>query len=405
MYFKEFEILKRIELEALEQIKNFKKRDIFFEIPWEENGLILWWERWVGKTTLLLQKRVESENAFYFSADNVIIQEIGLFKFVYFLYNEKNIKNIFIDEIFKYKNWSIELKNIIDSLPNLKIYCSWSNSLNLFKGITDLWRRTLDIKIDGFSFREFLNFKFWYDFKKINFEEILYNHQNIASNILPQIKNFFSKWEEYIKKWIYPFWINLKEEIFFIKLERTLQRIIVEDLPSIRNFDTITIENLKKLFYFLSNIPPSELSISNLASKIWINKVTLSEVLNLLNYIWTIFLIPKYWNISDRIRKNYKILLSNPNKYFVYNLSPDIGTIRESTFIFFIKHIKNLEIFYWWVNDYIIKILDKTFNFEIGWKSKIKRKNKYKNTFLILDNLDISNDKNIIPLWLFGFLR
>jgi hypothetical protein len=37
MYFKEFNILKRLEIEALEQIKNFKKRDLFFEIPWEEN--------------------------------------------------------------------------------------------------------------------------------------------------------------------------------------------------------------------------------------------------------------------------------------------------------------------------------------------------------------------------------
>lgn len=405
MYFKEFNILKRLEIEALEQIKNFKKRDLFFEIPWEENWIILRWERWVWKTTLLLQKRTELENAFYFSADNVIIQDIGLFKFIYFLYYEKNIKNIFIDEIFKYKNWPLEIKNIIDSLPNLKIYCSWSNSLNLFKWITDLWRRTFDIQVWWFSFREFLNFKYWYNFKKLSLEEILSNHQNIASNILPKIKNFFSKWNEYLEKWVYPFWIDLKKEIFFSKLERTLQRIILDDLPSIKNFDTITIENLKKLFYFLSNIPPSELSISNLASKIWINKVTLSEVLNLLDYIWVIFLIPKYWNISDRIRKSYKILLSNPNKYFIYNLSPDIWTIRESTFIFFVKHIKNLEIFYWWKNDYIINLETKTFNFEIGWKSKTKKKSKYKNTILILDNMDISNNKNIIPLWLFGFLR
>ena len=404
MYFKEYEILKRLETSFLKQFWKFKRRDIFNKIPWHHSWIILWWERWVGKTTLLIQKRIETTDAFYFSADNVLISNIWLFRFVYFLYEEKRIRNLFIDEIFKYPNWIQELKNILDSFPDLKLYCSGSSALELYSWIADLGRRIIDIEIKGFSFREFLNFKYWYNFDSLSFDEILNNHLNLASEILPQIEGFFSKWLEYIKKWIYPFGVDLEDEIFFTKLENTLQRIILQDLSAIKNFDSLTIKHLEKLFYFIANIPPSELTISSLASKIWINKVTLSNVLSLLNKIWVIFLVPKYWNVSDILRKSYKILFSNSNKYYVYNIEPNVWTIRECLFLFFVSFIKKAEVFCGKWNDYYLKFFENTLNFEIWGESKKRKKRKYwKWVYLVLD-IDISNDKSIIPLWLLGFL-
>jgi predicted AAA+ superfamily ATPase len=38
-----------------------------------------------------------------------------------------------IDEIYKYPNWTLELKNIIDSFPVKKIIFSGSSSLDIVK--------------------------------------------------------------------------------------------------------------------------------------------------------------------------------------------------------------------------------------------------------------------------------
>jgi len=404
-FFEEYEILQGIEKKLLEEIQSLPKRDIFFSIPWEQDNIILWWERGVGKTTLLLQKRGETDKSFYFSADNVIIQQAGLFKFVFFLYEEIGIKNFFIDEIFKYSNWTVELKNIIDSLPGSKVYASGSSALELYRWIADLGRRTTDIQVKGFSFREFLNFKYWYKLPILSLEDILTNHQQLSTLIASEIDWLFSKWKEYIRQGVYPFGVFLDEDSFFLKLQKTLERIIVWDLPSIKNFDTLTIRSLQKLFYFLSHIPPSEISISSLADKIGINKVTLSQVLDLLDKIWVIFLVPKYGSLTDKLRKQYKIFLSNPNKYFAYNRRPSEWTLRESAFLFFVSFIRWAEVFAGKGSDFWLQVGEKTFKFEIWWKSKAGKKAKYQGwTYLVIDDIKVSNEKNVIPLWIFGFL-
>ncbi|MDR2640462.1 MAG: AAA family ATPase [Candidatus Peribacteria bacterium] len=47
------------------------------------------------------------------------------------------VKNFFIDEIFRYENWKQELKNIIDSF-DINLYFSGSSSLALYDGVIDL---------------------------------------------------------------------------------------------------------------------------------------------------------------------------------------------------------------------------------------------------------------------------
>lgn len=49
-------------------------------------------------------------DTFYFSADNTYFEDVTLLEFVNDLYQQKAIRNIFIDEVHKYKNWNQELK-------------------------------------------------------------------------------------------------------------------------------------------------------------------------------------------------------------------------------------------------------------------------------------------------------
>jgi hypothetical protein len=132
--------------------------------------------------------------------------------------------------------------------------------------------------------------------------------------------------------------------------------------------------------------------------------VVVENALVLLNKIWLVSLIPKFWNLSDRVRKEYKILLWNPNLYNSYSKETDIWIIRESFFISVLRKIDNSEIFLPKAWDFVLEIYDKNYYFEIWWKNK--KNDKYsKNTYIVKDNIIISENENTIPLWLFWFMN
>jgi len=347
----------------------------------------------------MFQKRKEIKNSFYFSADNVSIKSVGLFNFIFYVFNNFDIKVFFIDEIFKYTSWKEELKNIIDSFPQIKIIFSWSSSMALYDGVIDLWRRVYDYKVNTLSFREFLKLKYSINLQKLNLEDILKNHQNISLEYSLQIKDIYFK--EYLERWAYPFWLNIWEDSFINRLQKTLDRVILEDLPYIKNFQTQSLNKLSRLLYFISQTSPSELSINHLSKKVWVDKNIVDSVMFLLSKIGTINLVQKWDKLSEKIRKEYKILLWDTNKYFVYNKDVEIWTIREAFFVSEIKRLKNIEISLPAKQDYLVKINDNNYIFEIWWKNK---KLNNKNIFIIKDNITVSEHKNIIPLWLFGFL-
>ena len=78
-------------------------------------------------------------------------------------------------------------------------------------------------------------------------------------------------------------------------------------------------------------------------------------------------------------------------------LTGETGTIRET---FFVNQLKELPIF---LGDRADFIVDKI-TFEIGGKSKKETQlEKVQDGYLVLDNIEIGNQKRI-PLYLFGFL-
>jgi len=394
--------LKQIENNLLKVKYKDYKRDDFNNINWSNKVIWIFWERWVWKTTILIQKRKESENSFYFSADNSAIKANWLFDFVMFCFNNFEIETFFIDEIFKYSNWKQELKNIIDSFPQLNIIFSWSSSMALYDWVIDLWRRIYDYKINTLSFREFLKLKYNLELEKISLEKILENHEKISVNYSIQLKEIY--FDEYLKMWAYPFWLEVDFDSFINLLQKTLDRIILEDLQYIKNYQTQSLYKLSKMIYFIANTTPSELSINHLSKKIWIDKNVVDNVLFLLSKIWTINLIQKWEKLSEKSRKEFKIFLWDTNKYFVNNLEPEIWTIREAFFVSELKKLNNIEISLPKQWDFKIEKNWKIYHFEIWWKSK-KQWKYSENTFIIKDWISVSENEKVIPLWLFWFLN
>lgn len=402
-----YQTLKELEEGFLIKYNKNYKRDCFENIDWSFRIIWLFWERWVWKTTILIQKRLETENSFYFSADNVLIKANWLFLFVFYCVKEMWIKNFFIDEIFKYENWKQELKNTIDSFLDINIVFSGSSSMALYDWVIDLWRRVVDYRIHTLSFREFLKLKYKIDLQKIEFTDLILNHKKISTNYGLKFKQ--SHFKEYLRNWAYPFWLELKQAFFKNILLKTIHKVIFEDLQYIRNYETQSLDKLSKLIYFIANTSPSELSINHLSKKLWLNQEIVDNTLYLLNKIWIVNLVQKWEKLSEKIRKEFKIFLWDPNKYFVNNLEPEIWTIREAFFISEMKKLDSLDspieisVPNKW--DFKVEYLwnEKVYNFEIWWKNKKIWKYK-KWTFIVKDEISVSEWDNVIPLWLFGFL-
>ncbi len=398
-----FLILKRLLESKLSHIDLNFQRFLINEIDWRKKVIWIYWERWIWKTYLMLQK-LKQTWWFYFSCDNPIIQSLDLFKFIDFLTNDLWYEYIYIDEIHKYVNWINLIKSIYDLEFSTNIVFSGSSSLDLYKWSIDLWRRGKFYNLHTLNYFEFLNLFYTEKNKKLNFsfEDIIKKHKEIS--FLYWKKYFMWKFDKFLHYWFYPFSKTFSFDDFIESLQEVLKKVIIEDLPTFKVFKSVSLIKLQKIFYFIANNLPSDLSFLSLSKKVWVDKKIIEDVLFLLNKIWIVSLIPKFWSLSDIVRKEYKVFLWNPNLYYIRNYSPNVWIIRESFFISQIRKIKNIEIFSYSKWDFFVKYLNKTYVFEIWWKNKNFRQIKWeKNAYLIKDDIIVWED-NIIPLWLFSLL-
>ena len=145
-------------------------RYIYYQLPWNERLIGVKGSRGIGKTTLLLQYIKQnygfSDKALYVSLDNLYFTENKLIDFVDDFVS-KGGEHLFVDEVHKYKNWSIELKNIYDSHPKLKLVFTGSSLLEILNSRADLSRRALVYNMQGLSYREFLQFRHGKVFPKV----------------------------------------------------------------------------------------------------------------------------------------------------------------------------------------------------------------------------------------------
>jgi len=156
-----------VELQELSQkfIRiQFQKYRRYFKInaPLKYRFAIILGEQGVGKTTTLVQHLVDaadndptSNAILYIQADHVLMKGMSLYKIAE-QFQTSGGKLIAFDDIHKYPDWSIELKSIYDTFPDLKIIASASSALEIHKGTHDLTRRAVVYRMYGLSWAEFI---------------------------------------------------------------------------------------------------------------------------------------------------------------------------------------------------------------------------------------------------------
>ena len=172
------ERLKQISEGRLQRIPLNFSRFLLDEINWEDQLIGISGARGTGKTTLLLQymktRLSKSKESLYVSLDDIYFSETPL---IYFAeeFSKKGGDYLFLDEVHKYPNWSQELKNIYDNLPDLKVVFTSSSAIDIYKGSHDLSRRATVYNLPGLSFREFIELKYKIQFQAQPLEQIIYS--------------------------------------------------------------------------------------------------------------------------------------------------------------------------------------------------------------------------------------
>lgn len=380
-----------------------KTRGIFHEIDFTERLIGLVGPRGVGKSTMLLEylRKNDLGTSLYISADNIYFLEHTLFDFALRFKREYNWKLLIIDEIHKYRNWNQELKNIYDSFPDLQVVFSGSSSLDLHIGNYDLSRRARLYRIHGFSFREYLNYRYELSVSRYSFDEIIENHLQIAQNLgnFPVIRYF----REYLREGYYPYYVNEKQKDFS-KILETVNKTIYDDIANFYNLKTENLPIFKKILNYLSVIEPGEINSNKISKTLEIDNKTVHHYLELLEKWWLLRFLLKDIHGYNVMKNTSKIYLENTNLLYAINTNllkdTNTGMVRETFFLNTLSNM-NIAISFSKIGDFMIG--EKVF--EVGWENKTfaQLQGQKNNSFLVLDNIVVW-EKNTIPLYLFGCL-
>jgi len=342
-------------------------------------------------------KLPEKPGAIYVSLDDIYFSETPL---VYFAeeFFKKGGEYLFLDEIHKYPNWSQELKNIYDNLPELKIVFTSSSALDIYKGKHDLSRRAMVYNLPGLSFREFIELKYQISFQSLTLENIIAAKNTQIYQILEKIKPL-KLFDEYIQSGYYPFFMEAGNN-YISRLINITNQVLESDLPNIFHIDFYSVLKIKKMLSVLSRIVPYKPNVEKLASQ---SGTTRDSLLKFLYYLEKAEIVN--WLTKDTFGINFlnkpdKLYLNNTNLMFALSsIKPDIGNLRETFFLNQLKVKHNVA--YPESGDFWV---DEKYLFEIGGQNKKqKQKTKNEDSFVAIDGIEYPME-NKIPLWLFGFL-
>jgi predicted AAA+ superfamily ATPase len=249
-------------------------------INWNARLIGIKGARGVGKTTLLLQYMKKflpiTEESLYISLDNIWFGKNSLVQLADDFVKEGG-KYLFLDEVHKYPNWAQELKNIYDDYPDLKIVFTGSSMLEIINARADLSRRAVVYKLQGLSYRAYLNLHHEIDLPSYSLDDILANHLEIAQDLNNQFKPL-QYFKEYLQFGYYPF-SNEGKELYYQRIEEVLNLIIEIELPLLRKVDIALSCKIKQLLQIIAESVPFMPNVSKLSERIVINRNTLVSYL------------------------------------------------------------------------------------------------------------------------------
>lgn len=369
-------------------------RNIHNEIAWDDRLVAIVGARGVGKTTLLLQHIKLYDNhatALYVTADDLWFTTHTLEELADVFYKNGG-RTLYIDEVHRYPNWSIELKNIYDTYSKLKIVYTGSSILDIRKGAADLSRRQLEYVMYGLSFREFLFLAYGIEIPIYTLDDIIAHRVEFPTGDFRPIALF----KEYMKKGYYPFF---QQKDSYTRLQQIVNQVLEVDIPKFAELSLTTIEKLKRLMYIIAQSVPFKPNYSKLGRDLECHRTSISDLILLLEKSHLVQILRDDTFGISSLGKVDKVYLGNTHlAYALCDTTPETGNLRETIFLTSVK--PKYDVMSSSISDFKIG----KYTFEVGGRNKKQKQIRgIENAFVVKDDIEYGF-LNVIPLWAFGFL-
>lgn len=394
------DVLYRNSHRLVSQVSLDFKREVYDRINWQPRVIGIKGPKGVGKSTLLKQHIRETfpddSRILYASLDHIWFNGNSLDDLVEYHYTHGGT-HLFLDEVHKYKNWQWGVKNIYDNYPTMNVVFTGSSMLQIGEGNIDLSRRTSMNTVHGMSFREYLAFEGILSMDKINLEDILTRHVEIATEITGKV-HVLPYFNAYLKYGYYPFY---KEDIegFNDRLAEVCRQVIEQDIPAVTEVEYATVQKMKKLLYIIASQVPFVPKMEDIYAELETSREQGLKLMDLLEDAALIGQLKTRVKAVKKMSSPDKLFLDNPNLMYALSESPEIGTVRET---FFYNQLSRVcAVNFPDKGDFLV---DDRYLFEVGGARKSFDQIKdVADSFLAIDGVEFGRG-NKIPLWLFGFL-
>lgn len=354
--------------------------------------------RGVGKTTFLLEYAKEiygahnrkclyvNLNQFFFTTES-LVSFAGRFV-------ENGGKVLLLDQIYKYPNWQTDLRRIAEIYPEIKII--YAGSLVLKDTIPSSVDSPLpgDVyTLRGFSLREFINVKTGLNLPSIEFNELLRYHKDFSRTVLESV-NPINWFFDYVHHGYYP--IFLEQRNYSENLLKNLNMMLEVDIMYIRSIDQKLLPKLRKLLYLLAKSAPSAPNVSQLANSIETSRATVANYMHILSDAGLITQL--YRANDDETKKPAMCYLQNTN--IAHALIPEPASPADDLTTFFLNQVSMTQRVDAGTRAQVSFVINEEQLFRIDREISGRYKT---DRFYAVGGLN-SGERNILPLWTFGFL-
>ena len=390
------------------------RRQLMDEIDWGDRLIAIKGGRGVGKTDFLLfrakeieaefQKRQEEETqkkrrrkapkvvrpCLYVSMNDFFFTKHSLMELASDFVS-KGGECLLLDQLFKYPNWSRELKRCYSRFKKLHIIFCATPVMPIDEDNNDLKDIVQTYNLSGFSFREYLNLQTGLRFHSYTLEEIIQRHASISREICERVHPL-DYFKAYLHHGYYPSY--LESTSFEAELLKTMNSQLEVDVLMIKQIDVACLHKLRKLLYILMEEAPSALNVSSISDEIELSRAT---TMNYIKYLKDSRLI----NLLYMENKNFpmkptKVYMHNTNlarMIFTRELNPmDMYETYFYTAIHGAHKVNATE-------RSAMFIVDNTYYFDV--REKPSSRDTIRPTAVA--DMELGRG-NMIPLWLLGFL-
>lgn len=370
------------------------RRLLMDEIDWSHRLIAIKGSRGVGKTTFLLMYAKErfgtSAECLYVNFNNFYFARHSLVEFAgEFVQNGG--KTLLLDQIFKYEQWSEELRICYDKYPGLHIVFTASPVMRLTEENPDLCDIVHMYNLRGFSFREYLNLQSGQSFPTCTLQQILSDHEQIAAGIVGKVNPLWY-FPDYLRHGYYPFFLEKRN--FDETLLKTMNMMLEVDILLVKKIEIGYLDKIRKVLYSMILETPCALNVSRLSESIDTSRAT---IMNYIKYLKDARLLNLLYPDDKQFpAKPRKVYMQNPNLlYTVPSGQIDKQALAETFFYNALHACHKVNA----TDRNAMFVVDGVNYFNVSARPSVKT--GFRTT--AIDNMEIGTG-NRIPLWLFGFL-